>query len=341
MVKANVSGKVAEPREPAHKVAFVLSGGANRGALQAGALLALLEQDIRPHILVGTSVGAINAAGMAINPTLEGAHWLAEVWRGVTKETVMPNGYLSMVWRLVTGKSGLFTNQNLRNFIESHLLEGIHRFADIKAAELYITAANLDTGELHVFGIDRSESILDAIMASTALPLLLPPWQYRGHRYVDGAVISDLPIRVATEMKAAEIYAIDVGLRQRMKGGLKGIFRLAKQEVDATAHQRVRDELDQATKWARGDIHYICVDGFEGLGLWDFSHTMEMIEAGRQAGLEHLRRAGTLPSSALTGACLPFIPAQAQPLSSGPAPGETAPLPVTSASGSPASALPS
>ena len=52
--------------DPANKVAFVLSGGGNRGALEVGVLRALLEHDIRPQILVGTSVGAINATAIAI-----------------------------------------------------------------------------------------------------------------------------------------------------------------------------------------------------------------------------------------------------------------------------------
>jgi predicted acylesterase/phospholipase RssA len=64
--------------------------------------------------LVGTSVGAINATAMAIKPSLEGAQQLADIWRKVTRKTVMPNGYPSMVWRFVTGQRGLFTNEKLR-----------------------------------------------------------------------------------------------------------------------------------------------------------------------------------------------------------------------------------
>jgi len=67
------------PQDGDKKIAFVLSGGSNRGALEVGVLLALLEHDIKPRILVGTSVGAINAAALAINPTLEGARWLADL----------------------------------------------------------------------------------------------------------------------------------------------------------------------------------------------------------------------------------------------------------------------
>lgn len=293
MDDAGGGGKPEKDR-PENRVAFVLSGGGNRGALEVGVLLALFEHDIRPHILVGTSVGAMNAAAIAEKPTLEGARWLEEVWQGVTKRDVMPNNLLSMVWRLVTGESGLVDNQNLRGFLESKFPEGVRRFADIRGAELYITAVDLHTGDLHVFGIDRSESILDAIMASAALPLLLSPWEYRGRQYVDGAVISDLPVRVAVDAGATEVYAIDVGRRARPRGGPRGIFRVIRQTMDAVARQQLTDELEWANKLPHVDIHYMSIHAFEGIRIWDFSHTPEMIEEGRRVALEHLSRHGVV-----------------------------------------------
>ncbi|UCG84442.1 MAG: patatin-like phospholipase family protein [Dehalococcoidia bacterium] len=274
------------------KVAFVLSGAGNQGALEVGVLLSLFEHNIRPDILVGTSVGAINAAAIAINPTLEGAQWLETLWRGVTKEDIMPNSYLSMVWRLVRGHSSVFDNENLRAFLESQLPEGIRQFGDIKETELYITAVDLHTGDLRVFGINRTESLVDAVMASTALPPFLSPWQYQGREYVDGGVISDLPIRVALEMNATETYAIGVYQRQRARKSLRGIFRVISQIVSIVSYQRLLDELGWCSTLAKGGIHYIGVDAFEGLRFWDFSHTEEMLEKGKQVGERYLREHG-------------------------------------------------
>jgi len=285
---------------PADKVAFVLSGGGNRGALEVGVLLALLEHKIRPRILVGTSVGAINATAMAINPSLEGARWLERAWRRVTRKAVLPDNYLSMVRRLVTGESSLFTNKRLKAFLESHLPDGIRQFSDIKTAELYITAAVLHTGELHIFGVDRSDSIIDAIMASTAFPLLLSPWEYQGKEYVDGAVVSDLPIRVAVEMKASEVYAIDVGRHQSVRQSQRGMLRVIRQLLSATAYQRYLDDMGWASKLPQDRIHYIGVDGFDDVGLrdfTDFNRTPEMVEKGHQMGLEYLSRLSSHASS--------------------------------------------
>src|SRR4030042_246419 len=145
----------ASQTKPAGKIAFVLSGGGNRGAMEVGVLLALLEHKIRPRILVGTSIGAINATAMALNPTLEGAHWLEDRWRRITRKAILPDGYLSMLRHLVSGESGLFNNKQLKAYLEYQLPEGISRFSDIKNAELYITAAILHSAELNVSGIDR------------------------------------------------------------------------------------------------------------------------------------------------------------------------------------------
>jgi predicted acylesterase/phospholipase RssA len=62
----------------------------------------------------------------------------------------------------------------------------------MKSAELYITEVDLNSGELQVFGIDRSQSILDAIIASAALPILFGPWKYEGRQYVDGGGLEHL-----------------------------------------------------------------------------------------------------------------------------------------------------
>jgi NTE family protein len=280
----------AAPSSSADKVAFVLSGGGNRGALEVGVLIALLEHGIRPRILVGTSVGAINATALAMNPTLEGAHWLEDRWRRVTRKALLPDSYLSMVRRLVSGESGLFTNKKLKAYLEFQLPEGIRKFSDIKNAELYITAAVLHTAELHIFGLDRSDSIIDAIMASTAFPLLLAPWKYQGKEFVDGAVVSDLPIRVAVEMKASEIYAIDVGKHQSQKQKQRGVLRVIRQLLSATAYQRFLDDMGWASRLPQDRIHYLNINGFDEVGLRDFSHTADMIERGYQIGQEHLHQ---------------------------------------------------
>jgi NTE family protein len=276
------------------KVAFVLSGGANRGALQVGALLALLEHNVRPRILVGTSIGAVNAAFLAINPTLDGARWLERIWREASWDIVTRKDYVSALWRLLTGRSSLYRSKKLKELLEAYFPQKIRLFSDIKAAELYITAVDLKSGELRVFGRDKTESVIDAIMASSALPIVLEPWRYEGRAYVDGGVVSDLPVRVAVEEGATELYAIDIGPLKFGRRTPRGLLRVVGQTLDAVISHQVIDEMSRAGKLSKDAIHYINVEGFENVRIWDFGHTDEMIARGRQVGLEHLRKIGLI-----------------------------------------------
>jgi NTE family protein len=283
-----------EKDKPYKKVAFVLSGGANRGALEVGVLLVLMEHDIRPQILVGTSVGAINAALLAINPTLEGARYLEKIWREAAAKVFVRRDYISAMWRLITGKSSLYDSKKLKGLLESFFPQDVRQFSDIKGVELYITAVELSSGELYVFGIDRSESILDAIMASAALPILLVPWKYEGRQYVDGAVVSDLPMRVAVDAGATELYAIDLGPLQFAKRAPRGMLRVVGQTIDAVTSHQLVDEYSWSRKLPREAIHHIYLEAFENVRIWDFGHTADMIAKGREAGLEYLKQRGLI-----------------------------------------------
>jgi ribosomal protein S18 acetylase RimI-like enzyme len=103
-------------------IAFVLSGGGPRGALQAGALQVLLEKGIRPDLIVGTSAGAINAAYLGIDPTPGGAQHLGELWQRLTKNHVFPGGMLRAAWNLLSRRNGLYSSD--RRAVLLHENEG-------------------------------------------------------------------------------------------------------------------------------------------------------------------------------------------------------------------------
>ena len=282
--------QVPEKQEPVKKVAFVLSGGANRGAMEVGVLLGLMEHNIRPQILVGTSVGAINAAFLAMDPTLEGARHLEKMWHEASEKMFVRRDYLEAAWRVVTRRSSLYDSNKLRGLLKSFFPKNVSLFSDIKAAELYITAVDLNSGELRVFGKDRSQSIIDAMMASAALPILFSPWQYEGRQYVDGGVVSDLPMRVAVDAGATELYAIDIKPLQFSRRTPKGILRVVGQTLDAVVSHQLVNEYSWSAKLPREAIHHIYLEAFENVRLWDFRHTAKMIAKGREIGLESLRK---------------------------------------------------
>lgn len=190
--------------------AFVLSGGGNLGPTQVGALRALVETDIYPQMIVGCSAGALNAAYIARGLSSEQLDRLTDVWRSVTARDVYPGHRLTALWRFFSGQDSLYDNRNFYAFLQRHGTTPAHTFAHIRDVKLFVTATNLRTGRLHVFGDNPHDRILDALMASTALTPMHPPWEVDGEYYIDGGTVTPLPLRVALERGATEIYSLHI-----------------------------------------------------------------------------------------------------------------------------------
>lgn len=265
--------------------AFVLSGGGNRAALQVGALQLLLERGVSPDLLVGTSPGAVNAAFLASNPTPEGGQRLAEVWQRVTQEDVYQGNRWSVLWRLIRNETSLFSNANFERFLERQLhATHVQHFGDIPSGvRLYIVAARLDTSAAHVFGDDANDVILNALMASTALPPFHAPWHCDGALYVDGGLAANLPVRVAVERGAREIYALHVVGLAQSDAPLRGVLEVAGRVLSAFIEQQQQRDVQTVVKQRGVNLHYIPLTASANLPLWDFGHTAEMIAAGRVA----------------------------------------------------------
>ncbi len=273
-------------------IAFVLSGGGSRGALEVGALLALFERGINPQILVGSSAGAMNAAFIATDPTLEGAQRLAALWRSVKQEDVFPGNslslYLTAAWRFVCGYDGLFPSDRLHRFVERYLPEGVRRFSDITKVKLYLTAADLNWGILYLWGEKPEGDIVGAVMASGAHPAYFPPLLVAGHQLVDGAVIANVPISIAAAKGATEVYAINVGYAGQQMPRSRGVFNIVNRSISTMMYQQLLDDLMECA--GKVILHHVVFEAFAGLPIWDLSRSAEMIEEGRRVMREYLEK---------------------------------------------------
>lgn len=263
-------------------IAFVLSGGGNRGSLEVGAMWTLTECGIRPQMVVGTSAGAINAAAVATDPILAGVERLANAWLETTRQDVYPGNVLTMALRFLIRRDGLFSNRRFHRFVQAHVRPKARTFADVRGARLYITAVDLDTGVLHVFGDDPGDSVVDAIMASTALLPYFPPWPYRGRRYIDGGVAACLPLSVALERGATEIYAVDLTYAGHPRRSIHGVIPILFQTAGIMVHQLRQRDLAEARRRLGAKLHYIPMPVYKDLSPFDFHHTGELIEEGRR-----------------------------------------------------------
>jgi NTE family protein len=285
--------------------AFVLSGGGSRGALQAGAILALLDRGIVPDLIVGTSVGAINGVALAAAANQEGARCMAERWPFVTCEDIFPGNPAQVAWRLLRQQPSLYPNTALRRFIISILPPNVRRFKDLQIP-LLVTATDLATGRLHLFGADPNDRLVDAIMASAAIPPYLPPYRYDDTYYIDGGIVANLPLSVALERGATEIYALEIGHDQPSAVAAPSLRQTVSRSIQSMLTLQARRERELA-KLARREgvtIHDIELLHYSGLPHENFNHGAELLELGRSTTASYLEN-GQLPSTIAAPVRLP------------------------------------
>lgn len=187
------------------KVAIVLSGGGPLGALQVGALKGLFEHGVRPDMVVGTSVGSMNAAYLAFNPTPEGVRDMERHWRQFTEDDLFPGGRFRAAWaRMFVRGNRLFESSGLRRVISAHL--GEDTAIEQSEIPLGIVATDLETGAERVF---TSGPLVEALLASAAMPGVYPPVEIEGRLYTDGGVANNVPIAPAIEMGATTLYVLN------------------------------------------------------------------------------------------------------------------------------------
>jgi NTE family protein len=267
--------------------AVVLSGGANRGALQVGALRALFERGLAVDMLVGVSAGALNAAFLAPDPGLPQVERLAAVWRRTTKEDVYPGSRAAMIWRALRGEPSLFPNENFRRHLLANAPRGLQRFGDLARTRLYVVAAHRASGALRVFGDDPFEPIIDALMASSAIPPLLPPWRLGNECLLDGGLVTPLPVSVALARGATDLWAIQVIADSAAPVTPEDLFGVSARAVSALLARQADEEI---TRLQQAGGRLITVRGFESLLPWDYTHTEEMMAEGYRQAREQLER---------------------------------------------------
>ena len=149
--------------------AIVCSGGANRGAAQAGALEVLLSAGVVPDLFVGTSVGAINAAFMAADPSPDRARGLVEIWKGLRGRDVFPTPARVQLIRFALGSDHVCSSDGLRALLDRHLG---YREIEEAAVPLVVVATDLLTGAERRL---RAGPVVPAVLAGAAIPGVFPP----------------------------------------------------------------------------------------------------------------------------------------------------------------------
>ena len=187
------------------RVAFVLGGGGHMGAYEVGMLKALVERNIVPELVVGTSVGALNGAAIAAAPTLDTVSRLREIWLGLDQDRIFGGSLLAGAANLMRSRTHLHSNQPLRKMI-ANLLPA-QTFEEL-TVPFQCVAASIERASEQWFS---EGPLVDAILASAAVPGVLPAVEIDGEHYLDGGIVNSIPISRAVELGAKEIYVLHVG----------------------------------------------------------------------------------------------------------------------------------
>jgi NTE family protein len=187
------------------KTAFVLSGGGLLGSTQVGMLQALVEANIKPDLILGASIGAINGAGFAQDPTTAGVAKLTQLWLDVVDQNPFSGSIIERVSTLAKTRVSLFDTDRLEQLL-SNQLSAIN-IEDLTIAFQCVAVQIEDAREVWF----ETGPLVPAILASSAAPGIYPPVRLDDFHYMDGGVVNPIPVDRARKLGATRIFVLQVG----------------------------------------------------------------------------------------------------------------------------------
>jgi NTE family protein len=192
------------------RTAFVFGGGGVLGATQVGMLRALLAHGVQPDLVVGTSVGALNGAMLATDPNMATVDRMQELWTSLSRSGVFADSVVAQVARLAAQRTHLHSALPLRRMLEQHL--SVQRIEELPV-RFECVAASIERSVAHWFS---DGPVIDAVIASCAVPGLFPPARIGEEHYYDGGLVHSIPVGRAAQLGAQRIYVLHVGRIERV-----------------------------------------------------------------------------------------------------------------------------
>ncbi len=272
--------------------AFVLSGGASLGAVHVGMLQALQEQGIVPDLLVGTSVGAVNAVWAADRGDGPGLQALADVWRGLSRKAIFPLRPLTGLLGFLGRSDHLVPDTGLRRVLQEHLpfdrLEQSSRPVHVVATDV-LSGADV---------LLSSGPAIEAVLASAAIPGVFPAVRIGDREYVDGGVVNNTPISHAVDLGADRIWVLSTGYACALTEPPRGALSQAIHALTLTLNHRLA--VDVEIYRTQVDLHVVPTLCPLQVLPADFSQADQLIERA----LESTRAWLAAPDSAHCSASL-------------------------------------
>ena len=250
------------------KIAFVFAGGGSLGAIQVGMLRTLLSNGVRPDFVVGSSVGAINASYFAGNPTADGVAALERIWSGLRRRDIFPLTVMNAIG-LLRHPGNLVDPGGLRRLMQTNV--HFPRLEDA-AIPLHIMATNQQGQAVRL----SRGPVIEAIMASTAIPGVFPPVPIGDADLMDGAIAANTPVLLAAELGASRIIILPTGYACALEEPPRRAVAKALHAITLLIAWQLMHELERIPS----DIHVHLAPTLCPLAVspFDFSQTAELIE---------------------------------------------------------------
>lgn len=245
------------------KFGLALGGGAARGFAHVGVIAVLEEAGLRPQIVTGTSAGSLVAAIYASGKT---SAQLQQTALGMEEVAITD-------WMLPIFGKGVFRGDALGRYV-NQLVGG--RLIENMAIPLGIVATDLNSGQAVLF---RRGDTGTAVRASSAVPAVFVPVKINGREYVDGGLVSPVPVRFARQMGADVVLAVDIS-NPPESNPADGTLQILLQTFSIMGKSINQYELKDADVVVRPSQ--------AGLKSADFSARKQAIDAGRAAMLAAL-----------------------------------------------------
>ncbi|WP_353174294.1 patatin-like phospholipase family protein [Acinetobacter rudis] len=238
-------------------VALVLGSGGARGYAHIGVLEALEQQGVKPDFIVGTSAGSIVGALYASGKTAEQLHQIALDLR------------VNDVRDFKVGKQGFFDGKKVEEYINK-LVDG--QSLESLKIPMYVVATQLKSGEKVIFNQGNTGL---AVRASVTIPSMFAPTLIAGKEYVDGGLVSPVPVNIARDLGADVVIAVDI-LAQPKYTETTNMWGLFNQNINIMQNTLAAEELKNADVVIQPDLR-------EKLHIFDMKGRETTMHAGEIA----------------------------------------------------------
>ncbi|MDE3083547.1 MAG: patatin-like phospholipase family protein [Acidobacteriota bacterium] len=266
------------------KTAFVLAGGGSLGAVQVGMLKALARAGIVPDLVVGASVGAINGAFYAGDPTPAGVERIERIWLGLSRGDVFPFTFLQGLLGLTGRSSHLSDPARLRSILEPLLPA---RRLEECVVPCAVVATDLMDGAERIY---REGPTMDLLLASAAIPAVFPPVRHQERHLGDGGLSNNAPVSTAASLGATKVIALSTGFSCALSEPPRGAIAMGLHALNLLINRRLVRDLEEMA----GRVEVIAIPPLCPVEVtpFDFSKTADLIRRAEASTRLWLRQDG-------------------------------------------------